>query len=295
MMFLRHAVFVLFAIIVATMSIAQSSHNDDDKEGGVIGTGISGTVTALGSIRVNDLVVEFDPELELQSASLGMSAVDLRPGHVVAVVAEYVDEVWRAHSIRQVHALIGPVEALADDHLVVLSTRVELTAPIGALTVGDWVAVSGMWQGDLVLASRVDPTSPGIAQISGSYFGAPDTQPARIGGTQLFDLDDVGEPGAFLTAEGDPVPGGLTVRRRDPGLLDPKVDLVLVEGYFSQPRPDGLYTVLGSGLVAFTDQPEMIDTTVRTIICGRDGQLLSAAEVEMLSAQNPIVRQLGCR
>ena len=294
-MSLRHACVSLFAMVIATMSIAQSSPEDDDKEGGVIGTGISGTVTALGSIEVNDLQVAFDPALPLATAAGDMSAAALKPGHVVAVAAKHDGQVWQAQTIRQVHAMIGPVEVVSDGYIQVLSTRVNLAAPIGEIAVGDWVAVSGMWQGEQLLASRIDHAEPGLARISGTYFAAPDTQPPRIGGTRLFGLSDTGTPGMFLSAAGDPVAGGLAVTERSEGLFGPAVDLMLVEGYFSQPRADGLYTVLGSGLVAFTDQPDMIDMTVRTLMCGKDGRLLSPAEVETLATQNPIVRELGCR
>ncbi|MCB2136571.1 MAG: hypothetical protein KDE08_11615 [Rhodobacteraceae bacterium] len=54
-------------------------------------------------------------------------------------------------------------------------------------------------------------------------------------------------------------------------MFDAGVGVVQAEGYLSPPRAAGMYTLLGSGLIAYTDRPEMIDATERSLRCGYGG------------------------
>ena len=205
------------------------------------------------------------------------TGAELQPGHTVAVVVESVDDGWRAIDIRQSTPLVGPVEDIADNVLMVLGTRVAVEAPVSDIKKGDWIAVSGLWRGDVVIASKVESidAATALAQVSGTFMGRDESRRVAIGTTVLEGIDPQHlEPGDFVRAAGIPSRDGLQVETLEKGIFDLPVGIVEVEGFYSAPQPSGLYTVLGSGLVAFTDRPEMISTEVRVVRCGSEGRLV---------------------
>lgn len=288
----RLLLWVLAAAAAASLAVAQES---EEREGGIIGTGIAGTVTSLGSIYVNGQHIRLDSGMPVEDALPAMTAADLRPGHTVAVTARLEGGSWRALHIRQVLPLAGPVEAVENGRLTILGSAVEAGALAGDVQPGDWLAVSGLWQGNRVLASRLDVVSADSpARISGTYLGADDRERHLVGGSVLGGLQPQHlQPGGILRVFGSPIPGGIAASRIETGLFGTATGLVQVEGYYSAPQPDGLYTVLGSGLVAYTSNPAMISTAERVVHCGSGGQL------GQLPAQQPdleaLARKLGCK
>ena len=246
-----------------------------EREGGVIGTGIVGTVTELGSIIVNDQRVTFAPDTMAASVLGGQRAADLVPGDTVVVVAERLAQDWKAASIEQHFALVGPVN-ISGGALSVLGTTVDMSlatedsrSRAEVLTDGDWVAVSGLWKGQTVVASRlVLAPDQSVAVLSGSYMPSATPETFEIGTTRVSGLDLAHvELGQMVTVTGRPQEGGIAAQTVRIGLFSGPMDRIIAQGYMSQPTQDGLYTILGSGAVSFTDQPQMIDTETSGLYC----------------------------
>ncbi|MGJ8625385.1 MAG: DUF5666 domain-containing protein [Sulfitobacter sp.] len=289
--------FISAVILLCLTCSAQAQ--EEEREGGIIGTGIVGTITHLGSIYVNGQHIQKDAELDVTGAIAPMNADDLRPGHVVAVSVRPEGADWRAQRIQQILPLVGPIEEIGNATVTVMGTRVQLDAQMAIPGLGEWVAVSGLWQGQLVKASRLDPVPEVLrrARISGTYFG-PDSE-ARdvIGGTKIIGIEPEHlEPGDFVQVFGEPITGGIEAVQLERHLFEDSVSLIQVEGYFSRPQPSGLYTVLGSGLVAYTNQPEMIDLQKRVILCGGDGRLrMQATSLADAQVLRRMLTRLKCK
>ncbi|MEM9634622.1 MAG: DUF5666 domain-containing protein [Pseudomonadota bacterium] len=276
-------------------SLQAFAQDSEEREGGIVGTGIVGEITRLGSIYVNDQKIEITGTLQVTGAVPALTAGDLQPGHTVAVVATLEGDVWNAQHIRQVLPLVGIVEDVGDNTLTILGTEVDVEGQATQATVGDWVAVSGFWKEGRVRATRLEQLSDwqGDAQVSGTFFRASSGGPDKVGNTVISGIAPQHlSSGDLIRISGKPIPGGIEAERLETGLFDAVVGVVQVEGYFSAPQPDGLYTVLGSGLVAYTDQPGMIDVSVRTFQCGANGMLgeipssgLTPEEIERVRAK----------
>ncbi|TRD15494.1 DUF5666 domain-containing protein [Palleronia caenipelagi] len=265
-----------------------------DREGGIIGTGIEaagifGTITHLGSIWVNGQHITFDPELTVLDSTGPTRAADLRPGHTVAVVAVPDGDGWRARHIRQVTPLVGPVSEVQPDRLVVLGTTV--WGENSGIAPGDRIAVSGVWRGNDVVASRFDPAENLPAQITGTWLGGD----LRLGKTDLLGIaPEHLESGDVVRAVGLPRSDGLHVQQLETGLFTDPVSIVQAEGYVSPPRPDGLYTVLGSGLLAYTDAPYSMQQNERSLVCGIADTMRSGDRPDPPLPTHSLSDRLGC-
>lgn len=270
---ITRAFLMCWLVVTASLALAQG---DEDREGGIIGTGIVGTITKLGSIHVNGQRITFDDTEHVVGSVPSIMAKDLQPGQTVAVVAMPRDNAWHAHHIRQVLPVVGPVTTIAADHLVVMGTKVVLGDLEIDLVVGEWVAVSGLWRDAHIRASAIArvPAADRTARISGSYLGTDHQGRAVIGETLVTGISPTHlSIGDLVRVQGEATPTGINASRLETGLFGEPVELVQVQGYYSPPQPDGLYTVLGSGMVAYTEMPEMISTTDRVIACGTNGLL----------------------
>ena len=190
--------------------------------------------------------------------------------------------------------MVGPVSAIRGGDLTVLGTRIDARDLAPDIGVGDWVAISGLWQDDRVRASRIDrlPGPAPEARLSGTYLGPEATGGLTIGGSSITGLTPRHlQAGDLIRVHGQPTADGIRATRLETGLFDEAVGVVQVEGYFSAPRPGGLYTVLGSGLVAYTDRPDMIDQDARVIRCGQRGQLDAATGPDQTMQ---LLTVLGC-
>lgn len=288
----------LCAVLVLAPAFSSHGETEGEREGGIIGTGIVGTVTDLGSIWVNGQHIRFDPDLPVTDGIGLATASQIRRGHTVAVVATPDGSDWQARDIRQVLPLVGPVSAVNGASLTVLGNLVHAPGPVTGVVPGEWIAVSGLWRENEVVASRLERIMGDSfnAQITGTYLG-PDSQGrVRIGNVPILGLlPQHLQPGDVVRATGQPEPGGLRVEKLEKGLFTAPVALVQAEGYFSPPRADGLYTVLGSGLVAYTDQPDMMHQMDRGIACGRQGAMVPSEHPEQMPALPPeLKRRLNC-
>lgn len=263
----------LFALLLACACAysAVAEEKKEPREGGILGTGIVGTITQLGSIYVNDQHIRFDKDLIARTAFGPRQAATLKPGETVIVHAVRDASDWRATDITLYHPLIGPVTR-HDGELHVMGSRVEwaeaeMTTPDG-IEDGDWVAVSGLWKGDAVVASLIEEvTARPRATIIGSYIPG-NSDVFQIGGTSVnqISLEHV-KTGDVLTVQGRPEAGALSATNVKIGLFETPVTHIIAQGYLSKPDSEGLYTVLGSGAVSFTDAPTMISGEEFGVFC----------------------------
>jgi len=148
--------------------------NGEDKEGGIGGTGIFGTVTAFGSIIVNGQAIAFNEEVIQPHPALHDKTPPLNVGSAVIVEARPEKNGWIADHMSSFLPLIGPVTSMdpAIGELSVMGTSVRLdkdavivdqqetvgNQAIGLelLSPGDRLAVSGIWKGGEIVASRID-------------------------------------------------------------------------------------------------------------------------------------------
>ena len=281
-------------LILAVMPVGIAAQTDDpEREGGIIGTGIVGTVTALGSIIVNGQRITFDDSLEIAAGVTLAHAADLRPGHRVAVIARRDGPDWRAQVIRQIVPLVGPISRGADGTLRILGTVFTIPPDAPDLRPGDWVAVSGLWQSDRVIGTRIEylhPEAIGQARIEGSVFLADPVSgtPAslRVGQTRISGLIPRHlSDGDVVRATGSARGDVLAAATLATGVFETRLDTVLAEGYLSPPRPSGLYTVLGADIVSFTDNPGMIDPEARQIACGLAGRITQMMPADGAAAE----------
>lgn len=134
---------------------------NDPFEGGIGGTGIVGVITGFGSILINGLKVEVTNRTKVRSA-LGNSGLDaLASGQSVTIEAVRTDAGLRARIITQDQLLIGTLMH-GSGGLSVNGVPVQREASsLGRADAGARVAVSGVWRGAGVVASRIDVVADG--------------------------------------------------------------------------------------------------------------------------------------
>jgi len=161
-----------------------------DSEGGIGGTGIFGPVDGPDGGRIAGLALPAEPPLAR--------------GEVAAVVAAAEGDGVVLRRVERIVALQGPVTAAAgaDGTLRVMGATVRARDAAGpvdaaALAPGDRVAVSGLWDGATLVATRLAPASGEADRISGQTAA----DGTRIGGVALTRPLDA--PGAaFAIARG---------------------------------------------------------------------------------------------
>jgi hypothetical protein len=284
----------------------------EEKEGGIIGTGIVGTVTGLGSIHVNGLRVTMPETLMMSSAMGEEPAYSLVPGDTVVI--EIADDAvaLQANRVTRYLPLIAPITQVdpARGAFTALGATVQVSPgaqilsldgqglDLAGLDVGDWVAVNGVWRGRELIASRIKRVEPhDTAHASGLVTLAPGGG-WRIGGVRLS------SPAPEIqAAEGRAasVQGGILVR--DEPVLEPEtvsiglfsgpVRRLSIEGYLTPPLPDGRYRVHGAGQIM--DLPVAAGPMVlgRGIFCAiRNGDLTIKEQTALPEATEMRVAKL---
>ncbi|MEO1721605.1 MAG: DUF5666 domain-containing protein [Pseudomonadota bacterium] len=175
------------------------------REGGIGGTGIIGVLTEFGSLIVNGRRILLDDTTEVSDAFGARPASALALGQSLTLEAATVDGALVARSVHITHPLIGRIEAVSDDgrSLRIMGVTVRLEPGVAlADALGRRVAVSGLWDGQAVVASRLDPVADGTADVvSGTFSVGPDgpvvqAVPVAEGAGPLPDT------GVFVTAIG---------------------------------------------------------------------------------------------
>jgi hypothetical protein len=231
----------------------------EEKEGGVIGTGIMGEITALGSIYVNGQHIRFAPDMALDGLE---TRADLTVGMTVAAAVQRDGADWLASAIRHVPVLRGPVTGPGE----VMGIPVSGTD----LPVRGHVQIDGFWTAEGVIATRLTQIAQGPAQVSGPYDGSDRVAGLRFAGIAPQHL----EPGQIITVSGAFEHGELQAQSLERGLFPgAQPDLVLAQGYLSTPDPSGIYRLIGAGVVAYTDRPQMVDPGAEVLRCALHGRM----------------------
>ncbi len=277
--------FTFFALIVLTAAQAE----DNEREGGLSGTGIVGEITSLGSIVVNGQHIALNSDLPVASALGPRLANTLAPGDIVAVAVALSETGWTATAIMQKHTLVGPVSHSSEGSFSVLGVPVTWSEPA---TPGTWVAISGFWTPDGIKATRVQEIDQrDTVSLHGSYRAASNGSKAMVGTVALnvAPLQHANE-GDVIRVTGVLEGDNLVVTDIYNGLFEHPVALVLAEGYLTSVAPSGHYTVAGSGLSAYTDNQQSIMTNERISVCGFEGRL----KVPDASEFAHQIERLGC-
>lgn len=188
-------------------------------KGGIGGTGIVGTLAGFGSLIVNGLSIETDGSTDVSSALGELTVGDLALGDSLTIEATATPGGLVARRARLVHPVIGRIDRidLKGGRLTVAGVPVRVVpgASVGAVNAGLRAAVSGLWDGEAVVATRIEPVfTPndvlaGAVRRSGGVYS--------VGGRRATFEDDPPPVGAFVTAYGEAGGGVFAVLRYEVG------------------------------------------------------------------------------
>lgn len=264
-------IILTFAVALMALTVLGAKAGDDDVESGTTGTGIMGVITGLGSIHVNGLRIEVPAGLTVRSSLGTRSADSLEVGETVVVEAALTDGVVSAQHIRTYYPIIAPVDATRLGRVSVLGLDLDVSGvDTPDLAPGDWVAVSGLWRGATVEVSNIRPIPPrSEIVINGTYSQSADgvqrVGPFALGRRYVAHA----EPGDHLRVTGawSSGPATLSPTRIEAGLFSRTLETLLIEGYMSRPDRRGAYSIYGSGIVVYTDDPSMQVPQERSVFC----------------------------
>ncbi len=196
----------------------------EDKEGGIIGTGVVGEVTGLQTFEVAGMRFNLPDTLELD----GIDRIeDLRMGMTLSLRAARDGEGWKAVELRRLPVLIGPVTG---------ENEVMGVPVIGDLPKDGRVVIDGFWSVRGVVATRVTAAERGVDQVTGRYHPE-----GTVGTVQLLGgPEHKAEPGDIVTVSGKYQSGGFAIADMEIGVFDGTApDLLLAEGFFDTPDEAG--------------------------------------------------------
>ncbi|QPH54183.1 DUF5666 domain-containing protein [Pontivivens ytuae] len=224
----------------------------DPLEGGIGGTGIVGLLTDFGSVIVGGLRVELDRGTRIVSAFGSTDEDALAIGTPLSVEARRDRGALVAARIFLTQPLIGAVSAGADSVPRVNGVAMQIEpGALGTAAPGTRVSVSGIWDGETVIASRID-AAPDPRDVIAGVVRRDAAGQLSIGGTML----QIGAnqprplPGRFATAIGRFADGVLTTERVTLGRFAGSAgDLrqLAVEGYLEPVTADPGFRIAGLG------------------------------------------------
>ena len=150
-----------------SFSVTQSRDASGNVEGdeGVGGTGIFGIISAFGSIVVNGVHIDYEPETPVSIDGDHGTPSDFAIGQLVSVEADSTPGVfgarYQARLIEIQHAVVGPVGDVDEvaRTFTVLGQTVRVPSSDRLPDAGEWVKVSGLRDADGgVVATRIDST-----------------------------------------------------------------------------------------------------------------------------------------
>jgi len=202
-----------------------AAQDKEEREGGIVGTGIVGTITELGSIYVNGQHIRFDQNLSVVSPLGERPASTLVAGDTIVAEAIRQGDGWNARSLRAYLPIVGPVTKIIESQIEILGALVEVPESVSSIAElagigineGDWVAVSGLWRGDAVVASRIERIDPlPMASVVGTYRS--DGGEDRVGAVRMIGVDiQHARPLDVLTVQGAPPQNGIDRAPPEPG------------------------------------------------------------------------------
>lgn len=228
----------------------------EEKEGGIIGTGVIGQITGLENFEVSGMRFGFASDIELK----GLSTLDdLRLGMTVALSTGREGDSWQIKSLRHMPVLTGPVTAAGE----VMGVPV-----IGDLPTSGTVMVDGFWTKDGVVASRIVSIAQDSVEVTGIYDGAGLIGQVPVQSEGLADF----AAGMPLSVSGRFEDGLVIVDAVMEGLfMDVSPDLVLLEGYFQPTPANEVLSLQGVAIASIASEPDAgLDQLVRR--CSLNGR-----------------------
>lgn len=147
--------------------LAQS--NERQVEGGIGGTGIVGLLTDIGSLYINGNYVVTDGRTAYSDGFAPIRKSSLSIGNSLTVEATGGANDLVARRVHITHPVVGTITLVSENGRTIRVNGVEvsLTRRLKSFTVGDRVAVSGLWRGDGVVASGLDTARESLDLVSG--------------------------------------------------------------------------------------------------------------------------------
>jgi len=234
-MFLMAGTAYSAAALAAGPGLGQST--DRQVEGGIGGTGIVGLLTEFGSILINGKRITTDHTTAFSDGFGPIRETSLRIGDSLTIEASGPDSALVARRVHITHPVVGAISAVSNTGRTIRINGVDIHVPtrLTRASVGERVAVSGLWRGNTVVASSLRAAHSTLDLVSGdvsrsrgaAYIGA-----VRVRGRGTAHA----RSGSFATAIGvyDPAQSTLTAQRltvnRFTGAAGPLQQLS-IEGY----------------------------------------------------------------
>lgn len=175
-------------------------------KGGIGGTGIVGTLTDFGSLIVNGSRIVLDGKTQVLDAFGQVDRSTLAIGQALTIEAAGAPDRLLARTVRITHPVIGTVSRADADgrNGVVAGVSVASeSGAIGQMKTGTRVAVSGIWRGGAVVASRIDPLSKAGPSVIAGVLESLEAEGGRIAGVKIkAPLPRLPGPGSFMTVAG---------------------------------------------------------------------------------------------
>lgn len=230
----------------------------NEKEGGIIGTGVVGQITSTDQFEVSGMRFNLPSDLNLKGVE---NLSDLRVGMTLVLEAAPEGDAWQATQIKRMPTLTGPKTG---------PNEVMGVPIIGEVPEGDVVTVDGFWSKTGLVASYTSVSTAETQMANGVYNAASQT----VGTIDVRgNLPNAQADGKTVAVFGQFQNGVLVVETFDVGLFMAGMpDLLLVEGYFS--RPDENNEIVLNGVARSTMAAEQsINMNQRVRRCALRGRV----------------------
>lgn len=229
----------------------------DEKEGGIIGTGVVGEVTGLEAFEVAGMRFNLPETAEIEGIG---SLEDLRMGMTLSLRAARDGDGWQAVQLRRLPVLVGPVTGEGE----VMGVPV-----VGKFPGEGTVIIDGFWSSGGIVATRVTATKRVDNRVMGRYDPSGFVGAVALASDRPIDA----APGEIVVVAGRYDAGLFTVTEVERGVFDGSVpDLLLAEGFLDSPDHQGdamLYSV--DAKLAAGDDLAVLEHRIRR--CALHGQL----------------------
>ena len=219
-------------IVISFALLSGMALAEEQKEGGIIGTGVIGQVTGVEEFEVSGMRFGLAPDVVLKDIA---SVSDIELGMTLVATTAQDGNAWEITELQRVPVLVGPVTGPNE----VLGVSVE-----GAFPDAEWVIVDGFWTNEGVVATRISPTETGEVRITGM------ADPAGFVGNALVDPTAVASfpKGSVVTATGQYAQGAVSIDNVTAGtFMQETPDLLLLEGFYQSMDGSDEFTLQGVG------------------------------------------------
>ncbi|MEM6594920.1 MAG: DUF5666 domain-containing protein [Pseudomonadota bacterium] len=197
----RRSFLTLSGAALLPPGLGQAQSTPREAEGGIGGTGIVGLVTEVGVLSVAGNRLTVDSETRFSDPFGAVSAADITLGDSITVEAAGAEGARVARRVHVTYPLVGVVRAVSGRRFEVNGVPVTARTGIVSPPEGARVAVSGLWRGSSVVASRLTPAGSNDDLIAGDVtrrIGQSFVGPVRVLGQNIGRAAD----GSFASVRG---------------------------------------------------------------------------------------------